>query len=142
MSKAPCRSTIRRPGFAMIDLQSETFGGVAPGRGFSDNLLIAPVACAAVAHEQVVAPPQEIVRERLARMPLDKFLESAAGNLKIADTHVAVVHKVHVEIDVEHETFDLGGIDAGSPNNVFRHIDGTDRQVFLVDPTVSFALTK
>src|SRR5580698_5882473 len=75
-------------------------------------------------------------------MPLDKFLESATGNLKIADAYVAVVHEVHVEIGVEHETFDLRGVDAGSPNDVFRHIDGADRQVFLVDPAVSFALVE
>src|ERR1700691_5386660 len=124
MSKAPCSSTIRGRGVVMLDLQSESLGGLAPDRGLGDYLLIAPVACATVAHEQVVASRQEIVRERLARKPLDKFLESATGNLKIADAHVAVVHEVHVEIDVEHETLDLRGIDAGSPNDVFRHIDG------------------
>ena len=99
----------------MLDLQSESLGGLAPGRGLGDYLLIAPVACATVADEQVVASRQEIVRECLAGMPLDKFLKSATGNLKIADAHVAVMHEIHVEIDVEHETFDLCGIDAREP---------------------------
>ena len=126
----------------MFDLQSVSLGGLAPHRRLGDYLLITAVACAAVAHEQVVASRQEIVRESLAGMPLDKFLESATGNLKIADAHVAVVHEVHVEIDVEHETFDLGGVDAGSPDDVFGHVDGADRQVFLVDPAVSFALVE
>src|SRR5580704_711045 len=124
MSKAPCRSTIRCRGVVMLDLQSESLGCLAPDRRLGDYLLVEPVACAAVAREQVVAACQEIVRERLARKPLDKFLESATGNLKIADAHVAVVHEVHVEIDVEHETFDLRGVDAGSPNDVFPHIEG------------------
>ena len=82
------------------------------------------------------------MRERLTGIPFDKFLECATGNLKIANAHVAVVYEVHVEIDVEHEIFDLRGVDAGSPNHVFRHIDGADRQVFLVDPAVSFALAE
>src|SRR5580704_5209944 len=142
MSKAPCTSTTRGRGVVMFDLQSESLGGLAPDRGLGYYLLIALVACAAVAHEQVVASRQEIVRERLAGMPLDKFLESATGNFKIADAHVAVVYEVHVEIDVEHEAFDLRGVDVGSPNDVFRHIDGADRQISLLDPAVGFALAE
>ena len=107
-----------------------------------DYLLIVPVACATVAHEQVVASRQKIVRECMARKPPYKFLECATGNLKIADAHVAVMHEVHVEIDVEHEAFDLRGVDAGRPNDVFPHIESAERQVSFIDPAVSFTLTE
>src|SRR5579863_10604893 len=139
MSKAPCSSTIRGRGVVMLDLQPKTLGGLAPDRGLSNDLPVAPVARTTVAHEQVVATRQKIVRERLAGMPLDKFLESATGNFKIADAHVAVMHEVHVEIDVEHETLNLCRVDTGSPNDVFRHVDRADRQVLLVDPALGLA---
>ena len=72
-------------------------------------------------------------------MALDDFPEGLIGRVQIALTHVVIIDEIQVEIHFKHGLLDFLFVHARRGDDVIRHVDGADRQIFFVYPFLFFA---